>query len=278
MKQINANTFFLTAMGRQMPPPRMADREAVPAPSFATVQEGETAVPPMFASEEITPTTVRKTEKCHPYPAGRGRKKGSMFVSVDKANNYQRSKTRGEKQGVFTFSALFSPAKRKRIWAALMLLCLLCAACLPLSACGREKTPSDIWAAFSLRYALPPGHTYDSTAPQTSEAYLSREMFAELYARADGTDDWEDFEQCVIWQGTAGTRVTEAAVFLCRDRERAERIALLCMRRLEMIRALKSYTDTTCADTAVIRLYGRHVVFLVLPDNGKAAAVMDRMM
>ena len=159
-----------------------------------------------------------------------------------------------------------------------MLLCLLCAACLPLSACGREKTPSDIWAAFSLRYALPPGHTYDSTAPQTSEAYLSREMFAELYARADGTDDWEDFEQCVIWQGTAGTRVTEAAVFLCRDRERAERIALLCMRRLEMIRALKSYTDTTCADTAVIRLYGRHVVFLVLPDNGKAAAVMDRMM
>lgn len=164
------------------------------------------------------------------------------------------------------------------MWAALALISLLCAACLPLSACGREKAPSDIWADFSLRYALPPGHTYDSTAPQTSEAYLSREMFAELYARADGSDDWEDFEQCVIWQGTAGTRVTEAAVFLCRDRERAERIALLCMRRLEMIRALKSYTDTSCADTAVIRLYGRHVVFFVLPDNGKAAAVMDRIM
>jgi len=180
---------------------------------------------------------------------------------------------------VFRYPAAFRHFCAFRPFAAL--LCLL-ATLLSLggflTSCGRAKSPADIWSAFAERYPLPPGHLYDTNASEGEEGYLSPSVFAELYARPDGSDDREDVEQCVVWKGSAGDRVTEAAVFLCRDRERAERVSLLCMRRLTMIRSLRSYTDTTCADTAIIRLHGRYVIFLVLPDNDRAWATMKRLL
>lgn len=163
-------------------------------------------------------------------------------------------------------------------------VCLLCLFALlfslggVLSSCGRVRPPDAVWADFAARYPLPPGKVYDSTAAEGEETYLSPEIFSQFNARPDGTDDREDVEQCIIWKGSAGDRVTEAAVFLCRDRERAERISLLCMRRLAMIRGLCSYTDTSCADTAVIRLHGRYVIFLVLPENDRAWNTMNRLL
>ena len=166
----------------------------------------------------------------------------------------------------------------RRLCVLLCLSAMLCSLGGFLVSCGRAASPTEIWAAFAGRYRLPPGHVYDSTAAEGEEAYLSPSVFSELYARPDGSDDREDVEQCVIWKGSAGNRVTEAAVFLCRARERAERVSLLCMRRLAMIRGLRSYTDTSCADTAVIRLHGRYVIFLVLPDNDRAWATMNRLL
>lgn len=166
----------------------------------------------------------------------------------------------------------------RRLCVLLCLSAMLCPLGGFLVSCGRAASPTEIWAAFAKRYRLPPGHVYDSTAAEGEEAYLSPSVFSELYARPDGSDDREDVEQCVIWKGSAGDRVTEAAVFLCRDRERAEHVSLLCMRRLAMIRGMRSYTDTSCADTAVIRLHGRYVIFLVLPDNDRAWATMNRLL
>ncbi|MBP5209556.1 MAG: hypothetical protein J6125_01715 [Clostridia bacterium] len=156
-----------------------------------------------------------------------------------------------------------------------LILCLLFCPALP--SCAKTPVAIDLFSDFSARYGLPEGVVYDSTAAPGTGAYLDRETFGLLYARADGTDDWEDFESCAIWLGASSARVTEAAVFVCRDRERADRLLDLCRRRLALLRSLSDAADVSAADDAVILVRGETVAYFVLPDNARAERVFRRL-
>ena len=163
---------------------------------------------------------------------------------------------------------------KKRI--ALVLVLLLVGGML--TACVRSPQPDEVFFAFKERYALPGGKVYRTTASTFSDELLTHELFRQLYARPDGSDDFEDVESCVVWQGTSLDYVYEMGVFLCTDGDAARSVLLMCKNRLRLIRSLRNYTDTTAADTAVLLLRGRMVIFMVLPDNALAEKVIDRVL
>ena len=156
---------------------------------------------------------------------------------------------------------------------------LLLALCLSgLSGCGKEMAPSDIYDAFSARYQLPAGLVYQKSAKEGEERYLSRDTFDTLYQRIDGTDDWDEIIDMVLWQGMRSGKVCEMGIFLCVDRECAESVVRLCQNRLDMILSLESYIDTTCAKDARLFITGKTVIFLVLEDNQKAERIIKRIL
>lgn len=154
---------------------------------------------------------------------------------------------------------------------AVLLLISLCS-------CGHYASPDQIFSDFTEKYALPTGKVYRTSAGEADETYLSHEQFRVVYARPDGSDDWEDIESCVLWQGTSLHYVYEMGVFLCKDGDAAESVVLMCQNRLKLILSMRSYADTTAGDTAVIRVSGRMVVMMVLPDNALAKKCLDRVL
>ena len=117
---------------------------------------------------------------------------------------------------------------------ALFLLPVLILVSLP--GCGeRERTPREVYEAFSARYGLPPHLTFDSEAGQNDAAYLSDKDFNLLFSRADGSDDREDIASFVLCLGASGTVFYECGFFRCVDRAGAREVEGLCILRCETV-------------------------------------------
>lgn len=173
----------------------------------------------------------------------------------------------------------------KRTVCAVLALTLCLLSCL-LSSCRNKKTPGEILSDFASAYPLPAGHVYDTTAPDTSDAYFPPELFRLLYARQDGGDDREDVLQCAVFLSTAMDRVAEAGVFVCPDRGAADEVMGMLTTRIRLLRDSApggaatdgSPADTSNAGDARIRLFGNRVVYVVLDDNEKAMRVFSRLL
>ena len=68
----------------------------------------------------------------------------------------------------------------------------------------------------------------------------------------------------------------ELGIFECPDRDAAAEIIGCLRARIDLCRAAGK-TDTSAAADPTIALYGRTVVYTVLPDNEKAARVLSRL-
>ena len=155
---------------------------------------------------------------------------------------------------------------------------LLVALSFLLTSCAHYPHPDDLFSRFAEKYPLPPGKVFRTSANEGEEEHLSHDLFRKIYARPDGSDDFEDIESCVVWHGTSAHAVYEMGIFLCRDGDSAKSVWLMCQSRLDLLSSFQSYANTEAVDTAVLHLSGRMVVFLVLPDNATARRVMDRLL
>ncbi|MFA5561830.1 MAG: hypothetical protein WDA00_04240 [Eubacteriales bacterium] len=157
-------------------------------------------------------------------------------------------------------------------------VCILLVLFSCLCGCGKVVSGTRTFDTFRVKYRLPAGLTYDSAAAEWESGYLTRETFERLYARPDGSSEWEDIESCVIFLGASLDVTYEMGIFVCLDRAKAEEVAKMCYQRIDIIRSVRSYTDAGPAEDAIVKIYGTTVVLFVLPDNEKAERVMDRIL
>ena len=142
---------------------------------------------------------------------------------------------------------------------------------------GRERTPREVYEAFSARYGLPPHLTFDSEAGQNDAAYLSDKDFNLLFSRADGSDDREDIASFLICLGASGTVFYECGFFRCVDRAGAREVEGLCILRCETVRRMRAEVDVSAAEEPTVLRRGTWVFYFALPDNARAEDVLRRV-
>ncbi len=162
------------------------------------------------------------------------------------------------------------------LFSFFLIIAILC--CLPfISGCNKQISPRTAMDIFATRYPLPAGRFYHSEADIYDETYLSDDAFCLLFARQDGDTDREDIQSFALFFGTSLTQVNEAGVFLCPDRDAAFEVVGMLRGRLDVIRRMNK-ADISHTEDAVITLYGKTVVYLVLPDNPAAARTMSHIL
>ncbi len=161
----------------------------------------------------------------------------------------------------------------KKWICVLLCLTLLCPALL---SCRAKRSPMEILDAFAAAYPLPAGRFYDSEADEGSERYLPPVLFDAFFTRSPGDDDREDVRRFALFLGTSSSCIAEMGIFECPDRDAAGEVIGCLRARIDLCRATHE-TDTSAALNPTIVLYGRTVVYTVLPDNEKAARVLSRL-
>lgn len=157
------------------------------------------------------------------------------------------------------------------------LLCLLLIALtLLLAGCQERASPAEYLSAFSSAYPMPPGRYYDSEAGEESDAYLPPAVFDALFVRSPGDDDREDLGRFALFLGTSLDEVYEMGIFECPDRDCAREVMGCLETRLALLRR-EERADAGAAKDANLLLFGRTVVYTVLPDNAKAARILERL-
>ena len=154
-----------------------------------------------------------------------------------------------------------------------LLLALLCTA---LSGCRAKRTPMEMLEAFAAAYPLPAGRFYDSEAGEGSDRYLPPLLFDAFFTRSPGDDDREDVRRFALFLGTSSSFIAEMGIFECPDRDAAGEILGCLKTRIELCRSERR-TDTSAAANPTLAIYGKTVVYTLLPDNEKAARVLSRL-
>ena len=152
--------------------------------------------------------------------------------------------------------------------AALMLSCI---------ACGEGKSPYEYLEDFSHLYPLPAGRMYDSEAGEGEETYLDPAIFTLLYGRDGWGDDREDIDRFSLFLGTSSTHIYEMGIFECYDRDGANEILGLVNTRLSLLIKSNVDADMSAVMGAQVAMFGKCVVYVVLPDNEKAMRVIERV-
>ena len=158
--------------------------------------------------------------------------------------------------------------------------CFLLLACLfPFAGCGNDRiTPRDLYDAFSARYPLMPHVLCDSEAGEGEDGYLSPADFTLLFGREDGSDDREDIVSFLLCLGSSGTVFYELGFFRCVDRAAACEVEGLCLHRCETVRKMRGEVDLSAAEEPLVLRYGTLVLYLALPDNDRAEAVLSKIL
>ncbi len=164
----------------------------------------------------------------------------------------------------------------KRLRDCLLLL-LLFGVTMGCVGCGEKKTPYEYLEEFSHLYPLPAGRIYDSLAEEGAETYLDPAIFALLYARDGWGDDREDIYRFSIFLGTSSTHIYEMGIFECYDGDGADEVLGLVNTRLSLLLKSGVEADMTAVTDAKVAMFGKTVVYVVLPDNEKAIRVLERV-
>ena len=165
--------------------------------------------------------------------------------------------------------------KRMRVYLVLLLLFGVIVGCV---GCGEQVSPYEHLETFATLYPMPAGRYYDSTAEEHQNTYLDPAVFTLLYGRDTTGDDREDIRRFALFLGTSSTHVYEMGIFECYDRDGANEVLGLIETRLSLIASSHTGADLTALADARLALFGKTVVYVVLPDNPKAIRVLERMM
>ena len=165
---------------------------------------------------------------------------------------------------------------KKRLLAFTLSLILLAAATGSLTACGKKKSPREYLAAFAAAYPMPAGRFYNSEVGEEHAEYLPATLFDALFRRSEGDDDREDIRRAALFVGTSLTEIYEMGIFECPDKDCALEIIGCLETRLALLRS-ETCADASAARDAAILLFGRTVVYVVLPDNAKAVRTLERL-
>lgn len=157
-----------------------------------------------------------------------------------------------------------------------ILLCLLVSLLAALPACGRAPSPIETLEAFAAAYPLPAGRLYDSEAEEGDPRYLSPTLFAAFLSRSPSDDDREDVRRFALFLGSSSSVISEMGIFECPDREAAEEVFGCLRTRIDLCR--RGAGGASVPDDPHLCIYGRTVVYTLLPDNAKAARVLSRLL
>lgn len=164
----------------------------------------------------------------------------------------------------------------KRWFLLCSLICLLLSLLSPLPACGRRPAPIETLEAFAAAYPLPAGRLYDSEAEAGSPRYLSPTLAAAFLSRSPSDDDREDVRRFALFLGSSSSSISEMGVFECPDREAATEVFGCLRTRIDLCR--RGAGAAAVPDDPHLCIYGRTVIYTLLPDNAKAARVLSRLL
>ncbi len=142
-----------------------------------------------------------------------------------------------------------------------LVLCVLCCAC------SREEasTASLLGEQMAQIDCLPQGEFYRSDAAEGEVGYCSERLLAKLYGEGAITHCFPLVEEYAIYLSSFA-EPCEIAIFRCYARSDADRIAEMCLSRIEQMRILLAGTDfRKRADHATVSVDGRLVVMQMLP-------------
>ena len=156
----------------------------------------------------------------------------------------------------------------------LCMLCTLFLLSLCLCGCGRSSSAPDVLRAVcSGEAALPAGRYYfRSASPPLSEATgepsefygMDEKLFAALFGDGSLPAEADCITECACY--FSYTEPNEISVFLCKSSADAERVAKLCLRRLEFLRTHyrgDGHGGVDLTEKARILRSGRWVLFCV---------------
>lgn len=149
-----------------------------------------------------------------------------------------------------------------RRWIGILLIAVLL---LALPSCGEEKgARATLDGILPELGPLPAGRLYDSEAAEWEDTYLDRALVTALFARADGTSEWEGrVEAGALYLASHAEPYLEVAVLLCYGSADCRAVIEMCLRRAALVTARLSLPDE--AVTVVSR--GRTVVLLLAEDE-----------
>lgn len=143
---------------------------------------------------------------------------------------------------------------------ALMLCVLFCA-------CSREEasTASLLGEQLARIECLPQGEIYRSGAAEGEVGYCSDRLLERLYGPGATTHCLPLVEEYAIYLSSFA-EPCEIAIFRCYARSDTDRIAEMCLGRIEQMRILLAGTDFRArADRATVSIEGCLVVMQLLP-------------
>lgn len=131
---------------------------------------------------------------------------------------------------------------------------------------------SAVRAMCAAEAMLPAGQIYHSDAPEGSPEYLPPELLASAYGIPK---DYAGIEKAAVRLSGNG-HPSEFAVFLCKDANTAEDVALFCRNRIASL-ALNSSFSSKLAEmskeeydgylsSATVAISGRYVAFIISSD------------
>lgn len=149
-------------------------------------------------------------------------------------------------------------------WGLLGLAVLLCV--LSCSCSREEKSTAVLLGEEMARMEnLPQGEIYRSDAAEGEVGYLSERLAATLYGESAVTNCFPLLEEYAIYLSSFA-EPCEIAIFRCYARSDADRIAEMCLTRIEQMRIMLAGTDFRIrVDGATVRVDGRLVTMQILP-------------
>lgn len=144
---------------------------------------------------------------------------------------------------------------------------------LTLYSCAPPRSPESIVNEICLAEAgIPGGTIYYSDAPEGSGSFLPPELLSSAF---EVPFNFDGIESAAIRLSDSG-HPFEVAVFLCKDADSAEDVALFCRSRLRMLLRNSLFTSEQCGMSkeeyesylsgASVTISGRHVALIISSD------------
>jgi hypothetical protein len=151
--------------------------------------------------------------------------------------------------------------KRWRWLGLILLLCILTCGC------SHEEKGTAVLLGEQMAQTkhLPMGEIYRSDAIEGEVGYFSERLAATTYGESAVTRCFPLIEEYAIYLSSF-PEPCELAIFRCYEKSDTDRIAEMCLSRIEQMRIVLSGTSFRArADNATVRVEGRLVIMRLLP-------------
>lgn len=145
--------------------------------------------------------------------------------------------------------------------AVLIIICL--ALIFGSTSCGARESADDVLYRICAEAELPSGVTYLRGAEEGSAGYLDASVIESLYGK-DGAEVFLLLEDYAIYLSSFA-EPREVSVFVCYSASDAERVAELCLERIETLKVILRDTEHfELIQRADVKINGRQVVMKIV--------------